>query len=74
MDDPSVKWSQKRYDEIMDGVKPFIVECGYDPDNDVKYIPISGLTGENIKAHTEESSWYDGPNMLDILDQMPIPR
>lgn len=43
MDDPSVKWSKDRFDEIKDRLFPFLVECGYDIEKDVVLVPISGL-------------------------------
>jgi len=30
MDEESVKWEQKRYEEIRSKVEPFLKECGYD--------------------------------------------
>ena len=37
-------------------------------------MPISGLTGQNIVEPVDSSvcSWYHGPTLLDILDNMPI--
>lgn len=48
MDEESVQWDQDRYLEIVNGVTPFLVEqCGYKHENLI-FIPISGLSGENI--------------------------
>lgn len=37
-------------------------------------MPISGLTGHNIVEPVDSSvcSWYNGPTLIDILDNMPI--
>ncbi len=43
MDEPSVRWSKERYDEILSNLKPFLKQSGYDPDNDCIFLPISGL-------------------------------
>jgi peptide chain release factor subunit 3 len=48
MDDPSVKWSKERYDEIASKVKPFLKSCGFTVRTEVKILPISALTGANI--------------------------
>ena len=45
MDD--AKWSKERYDEIVNGLTPFLKATGY-TDNDVIFVPIAGLTGDNI--------------------------
>lgn len=45
MDD--CKWAKSRFDEIVSGLKPFLKKTGYD-EKDVIFVPIAGLTGENI--------------------------
>lgn len=52
---------------------PFLKALGYQ-DSDLFWVPISGLTGANIVESVDRSvcSWYDGPTLLDILDNMPI--
>jgi peptide chain release factor subunit 3 len=60
MDEASVKWSKDRYTEIVTSLKPFIASCGYDPEKDCVFVPISGLSGENIKdlASPSVCNWY----------------
>jgi len=49
MDDPSVEWSEERYTEIVEKMRPFIRStCGF-KDDQVVYMPISGLNGDNLK-------------------------
>ena len=50
MDD--CKWSKARYEEIQGGLTPFLKATGYE-DNDIIWIPISGLTGANIAEPVE---------------------
>lgn len=45
MDD--AKWSKERYDEIVNGLTPFLMKTGYTA-QDVIFVPIAGLTGDNI--------------------------
>lgn len=73
MDDQSVNWDKSRWDEIQNGLLPFLKASGY-TENDLFWVPISGLTGQNITEPVEKSicSWYDGPTMIDILDKLPI--
>lgn len=75
MDEPSVKWSKDRYTEIVTALKPFILQCGYDPEKDVTFVPISGLTGDNIKDPVSKTvcGWYQGPTLLEILDGLEVP-
>lgn len=52
---------------------PFLTQCGY-TENDLFWVPISGLTGANIveKVDSAVCSWYSGPSLLEILDNLPI--
>jgi peptide chain release factor subunit 3 len=50
MDEPTVRWSQDRYDECCSKLKPFLKQCGYTIKKDVRFIPISGLNGANVKV------------------------
>ena len=43
MDEPTVRWSQDRYNEICNALKPFLAQSGYDPEKDCTFIPVSGL-------------------------------
>jgi translation elongation factor EF-1alpha len=39
----------RRYDEIVKGLTPFLKQCGYNPKKDLTFIPISALSGHNVK-------------------------
>ena len=73
MDEGTVKWNQARWDEIVSGITPFLLATGYS-EKDVVFVPISGLTGQNIDKPLESSvcDWYKGPCLLEVLDQLPI--
>ena len=76
MDEESVKWSKERYDNIVKTLKPFIHSCGFDVEKNVKWIPISGLTGENlcVPLDKHKCDWYDGPDLIEIMDTIEIPK
>ena len=76
MDEPSVEWNQGRFKEIQKKLTSFLKRVGYDPEA-VKWVPISGLGGHNLLTPLEEGvcPWYDGPCLVDLLDQAkPPPR
>ncbi|MFI5733124.1 sulfate adenylyltransferase subunit 1 [Kribbella sp. NPDC051587] len=35
---------------------------------DLTTIPVSALVGDNIVQHSTETSWYDGPTLLEVLE------
>lgn len=73
MDDPTVQWSQERYNECTTKLKTFLKANGYNPDRDLMFMPISALSGEGVKVPIPKTvaPWYDGPCLLDFLDDMP---
>ena len=76
MDEDSVKWSKERYDSIIKTLKPFIHSCGFDTEKNVKYIPISGLTGENLckPLDKHKCDWYEGPDLIELMDTIELPK
>ncbi|KAJ7975193.1 Elongation factor [Quillaja saponaria] len=75
MDDPTVKWSKERYDEIESKMTPFLRSSGYNVKKDVQFLPISGLIGANLKTRIDKSicSWWDGPCLFEALDAVEVP-
>lgn len=39
---------------------------------DITFFPISALKGTNIVESSERTPWYDGPNVLEYLETVPI--
>jgi len=62
MDDPTVNWDQERFDECVTKLKPFLKSCGYAIKKEVRFLPISGLSGDNIKKEVspETCPWWKG--------------
>lgn len=74
MDEPSVKWDKGRWDDITGKLTPFLKQSGYNTQKHVHFVPISGLTGLNVKDRMPAGtcSWYDGPSLLEILDGLQV--
>ena len=73
-----VNYSKARFDEIKAQVEPYLKTVGF-KQPDIVFIPISGLTGENlIKKATDENlvGWYgdDSPCLVDLLDVLRLPQ
>lgn len=75
MDDPTVRWSKARYDEILEKLSPYIKHLGY-LKSDVEYLPVSGFEGVNLLGPIDKTKcdWYDGPSFLQLLDTIPLPE
>jgi peptide chain release factor subunit 3 len=76
MDEPTVGWSQARYDEIVSKLTAFLKQYNYNM-KDVVFVPVSGFSGVNIKERVSSTicPWYTGESLLDTLDAFePIER
>ena len=62
MDDPSVDYSQDRFEEIKGEISRMIKGCGFNP-KQTAFIPMSGLQGDNLVEHSDKMPWYDGFNV-----------
>lgn len=74
MDDPTVNWSEERYNECKDKLLPYLRQVGFNPKTELYFMPCSGYTGDFLKDVPPESTcpWFRGPSFLDYLDVMPI--
>ncbi|XP_047206430.1 elongation factor 1-alpha-like isoform X2 [Girardinichthys multiradiatus] len=59
MDMTEPPYSQKRYEEVVRGVRVFLKKIGYDT-NAVPFVPISGWTGENMITPTQKDVYKIG--------------
>ncbi|TFK29225.1 EF Tu GTP binding domain-containing protein [Coprinopsis marcescibilis] len=72
-----VQWSQARYKEIVEVLKPFLVQSGFTPGK-VKFVPVAAMEGVNLIARQGDESkelnqWYNGPTLVDLLDKLEPP-
>ncbi|RYP74329.1 hypothetical protein DL769_004032 [Monosporascus sp. CRB-8-3] len=72
MDDPTVNWSEERYKECTTKLSQFLKATGYNLKTDVFFMPIAAQQTMGIKDRIPEgvAPWYDGPSLLEYLDNM----
>ena len=73
MDDKSVNWDSKRYEEIKREVSDYLKKIGYNPDK-IPFIPISGWHGDNMLEKSDNMKWYNGPTLISALDDLEQPK
>ncbi|XP_065337939.1 eukaryotic peptide chain release factor GTP-binding subunit ERF3A [Cloeon dipterum] len=73
MDDPTVEWSEERYNECRDKLMPYLKKLGFNPQKDLTFMPCSGLTGLGLKEKIDENlcPWYRGEAFIPYIDQLP---
>ncbi len=60
-------------EEVYDRIKQDFEEFSYKLDvNDVHFIPISALKGDNVVTKSDQTKWYDGPTLLYYLENVHI--
>jgi bifunctional enzyme CysN/CysC len=64
-----VEWSQKRYEEITHIYGEFASRLGVD---DLTFIPISALHGDNLVVKSRHMTWYDGSTLLHHLEHVNV--
>ncbi|KAI1371060.1 hypothetical protein F4677DRAFT_436656 [Hypoxylon crocopeplum] len=72
MDDPTVNWSEDRYKECTTKLAQFLKGTGYNLKTDVFFMPIAAQQTMGIKDRIPKDvcTWYDGPSLLEYLDNM----
>ena len=77
MDDPTCNYSEERYNQIKERLTTFLTKIvGYQEKN-ITFIPTSAMTGENLTTKLPSDSkmnWYKGECLLDLIDQIKIPK
>jgi len=64
-----VDYSEDRFNEIQDEFEKFAAKLDV---NDVHFIPISALRGDNVVNRSEQTAWYDGPTLMYYLENVHI--
>merc|ERR1719162_956177 len=71
MDDPSVEWAEDRFNDIKSKLATFMKPPQF---KDVSFLPISGLTGDNIKERNNTPSWWKGQSLFELLNSAKVPE
>jgi bifunctional enzyme CysN/CysC len=64
-----VDYDEKRFEEINAEFTDFAAKLDID---DLTFIPISALHGDNVTAHSPNTPWYEGPTLLHHLEHVYI--
>jgi bifunctional enzyme CysN/CysC len=64
-----VDYSQKVYQEIQEGLQETIERLEIQR---IQFIPVSALAGDNVVYGTENMPWYDGPTLLEYIQEWDV--
>ncbi len=64
-----VDYSEKVYNDLVDEYREFSERLDID---DIVFIPISALKGDNVVDKSPRMPWYDGPTVLHYLETVKV--
>ncbi|MFN6086304.1 MAG: sulfate adenylyltransferase subunit 1, partial [Fluviicola sp.] len=64
-----VDFSEKRFNEIQEDYLEFAQNINL---NQLDFIPVSALNGDNVVLKSENLSWYNGETLFNYLETVPI--
>ncbi|MES1919925.1 Ef1a-f2p [Bonamia ostreae] len=67
------EFDKARFEEIRDYLSDFLVKLNFAKEN-FTFVPISGFDGDNIAEKSTRCSWYKGPTLAAIMDDIKIPK
>jgi bifunctional enzyme CysN/CysC len=70
-----VDHSQARYEELVEEFEAFAQKLrgGKNPRRtETSYLPMSALNGDNVVERSVHMPWYEGPVLLDLLEQVEV--
>lgn len=64
-----VQYAEERFNEIVEAYTEFASKLDV---NDIRFIPISALKGDNVVNRSENMPWYDGGTLLNTLETIHV--
>lgn len=64
-----VGYSQEKYEEVVEQFRHFASKLDV---QDVRFIPISALLGDNVVDRSKNMPWYEGPTLMYTLETVHI--
>ncbi len=69
----AVKYSHEKFEEVKKGITELLKSVQYKVD-EIKFIPISALHGDNVVSKSTNMPWYTGPTLLEQFDNFKEPE
>ncbi len=66
-----IDYDQERYQQIKKEYREFAESLTFD---DVRFVPISALNGDNVVEESQAMSWYPGATLMKLLNTIKVER
>ncbi|QIK84031.1 sulfate adenylyltransferase subunit 1 [Sanguibacter sp. HDW7] len=64
-----VDYSAERYAELAAEIRATAADLGVPA---IHTVPVSALVGDNVVDRSAATPWYDGPSLLELLEDLPV--
>ena len=64
-----INYSQETYQQIKKDYRAFIKNLNFD---DVRFVPISALKGDNVVEESQNMPWYPGATLMKLLNTIKV--
>ncbi|RLG27751.1 translation elongation factor EF-1 subunit alpha [Methanosarcinales archaeon] len=69
----TVNYDEAKFNQVKEELSKLLKQVGYNPE-EVPFIPISALKGDNVVQKSENMPWYTGPTVREQLDLFKEPE
>jgi elongation factor 1-alpha len=69
----TIEYKEDAFNKAKTDVSEVLKQAGYKPDQ-ITFIPVSGLQGENLVKKSEKMPWYKGPTLIEQFDLFEQPE
>ena len=66
-----VDYSEARFNELKEDYLAFAGKLGL---SDVRFVPISALEGDNVVSRSDNTPWFSGQPLMEILESVELAR
>ena len=66
-------YDEKKFLEVKEEISKLLKMVGYKVD-EIPFIPMSGLMGDNLAKPSENLKWWKGPTLLQALNNLKVPE
>lgn len=73
MDISGVEWSEDKYNKVKEEVTVLLKSVGFNTD-EIPFIPIASLKGDNVVNKSENMAWYTGPTLSEEIEKLKVPE
>jgi len=69
----AAKYDEAKFNKIKELVSGLLKTTGYNPEQ-VKFVPVASLVGDNVVKKSENMAWYKGETLLDAMNALTPPE